>query len=186
NLLQKPKIVADTLLERLLSDTTNAIPHSSNDTVRSFVKPDSIISQIEGDKIAAKPSDLASIESRNPDTKSTHVIDELPTVTYNQLKKFLKSPNLILIDARSPSDFEKAHIGNAINIFAYEENLDVYFRNLMSIPFDEKKVIIVYCDGGSCDASHKVAKDLIQLGHKNVFVYAAGWEEWVKKERENE
>ncbi len=183
NLLHKPKIVADTLLEKLLFDTSKTQQHSPNDTTRNFLTPDTI-KQIGEKNLIAKQREIAIIESHSSETISAHNIDEIPSVTYNQLVKYLNSPNLILIDARSPLDFEKAHIGNAVNIFAFEENLDIYFQKLSSIPFDERKVIIVYCEGGSCDASHKVAKDLIQLGHRNVFVYTAGWEEWQKKEKE--
>lgn len=183
NLMRKPNFASDTLLERLLIDTAKPKISTTHDTLRSFVRPDTV-NHIDEENKAVERRNFVAIDPRNQEASSTHNFDEIPIVTYNQLVKFLNSPNLILIDARTPHDFEKAHIGNAVNIFAYEENLDIYFQKLSSIPFDERKVIIVYCDGGSCDASHKVAKDLIQLGHKNVFVFTGGWEEWIKKSKE--
>lgn len=181
NLLKKPQVVSDTLLEKLLLDTTSAkpnieakIPHETNlsDTTINN-KKDTLIAKNE------------NINSTNPiiEQKIEKHTEDIPIVSYNQLVKYLSSPNLILIDARSPEDYQKDHIGKAINIFAYEEDMNKYFQNLANIPFDEHKVIIVYCEGGTCDASHKVAMDLIRLGHKNVFVYPGGWEEWTKYKR---
>ncbi len=176
NLLRKPTVVNDTLLRRLLSEPS--FNRNYSETVQTVepkepIRIDTAKPHIGSEKIAKAQTN----EDAEPTfTKETNV--ELVEIKYSQLIKYLNHPNLILIDARRPEDFEAGHIANAINIFAYEENMDKYFKALGSIPIDKSKVIIVYCDGGTCDASHKVAKDLIRLGHKNVFVYTGGWEEW--------
>lgn len=181
NLLKKPKVISDSLLEKLLIDTSNYKPNiepniSKQEDLSDFNKNST------KDTLIAKSENLPKINQNEQENLEKHN-DDIPVVTYEQLTKFLNSPNLILIDARSPEDYQKEHIGNAINIFAYEDDMNKYFQNLANIPFDVRKVIIVYCEGGTCDASHKVATDLIRLGHKNVFVYQGGWEEWTKYKR---
>ena len=75
-------------------------------------------------------------------------------------------------------DFEKGKIGNAINVYPFDEE-SIYFRLLTTLPMD--KLLIVYCDGGDCELSHKVCEDLFSFGYKNVFIYSQGWDEWSKK-----
>jgi len=101
------------------------------------------------------------------------------TLTYNQVTENLKNPNIIFIDARPEEEWLEGKIGNAINIFPYNDDHDQYFSSLMSIPSD--KVIVVYCSGGTCESSHKVVSDLLAFGFKRVFLYAGGWDEWIKK-----
>lgn len=181
NLLKKPKVISDSLLEKLLLDTINSKPFiEPNISKKDNLSNDNINST--KDTLIAKNEILPKSNQNEQQNLEKHN-DDIPVVTYEQLTKFLNSPNLILIDARSPEDYQKEHIGNAINIFAYEDDMNKYFQNLANIPFDVRKVIIVYCEGGTCDASHKVASDLIRLGHKNVFVYQGGWEEWTKYKR---
>lgn len=176
NIFEKPKIVSDTVLERFINRTDTAVnlrtplPDRNNE-----IKP-------------SQPKDLSALKTKEetPEVQNyKQAMDEyqeteLQNVSLQQLKKLLGKPNLILIDARSPRDFQQGHIDGAINIFAFEENIDIYFKNLTSVPFDSKKIIIVYCEGGTCEASNRVAEDLYRLGHRNVFVFPGGWEEWTQ------
>ncbi len=101
------------------------------------------------------------------------------TLSYEQMKKIVNNDDYIIIDARRPEQYEEAHIGNSINIFPEYEDESQYVESIFQIQPD--KTIIVYCDGGTCDLSHKLAKELIYFGFKTVFVYHGGWEEWSKK-----
>lgn len=182
NLLKKPEIVSDTIIQKFLNTSTlttetiqNDIEDKQLDTIFAFNKERENLSKIQ-DSL----NDIKKNERQTDVVNHNEINLEIPIVTYNQLIKLLNSPNLILIDARASEDFQKEHIGNAINIFAYENDLNKYFESLTKVPFDKNKIIIVYCEGGTCDASHKVASDLIRLGYQNVFVYAGGWEEWLK------
>lgn len=119
-------------------------------------------------------------EKEQEQIQSTDEQNGLKTLNYQQVLKIIDNPNFLLIDARHKEDWEKEHIGNAINITPpYEGNTDSYFKKIMSLPGD--KIIVVYCTGGSCDASHKVASDLIAIGYKRVFLYSGGWDDWIKK-----
>jgi rhodanese-related sulfurtransferase len=100
------------------------------------------------------------------------------SITYKQLLKIMDNPKFLLIDARNPENFIKAKIGKAINIFPYGDEKEM-MNKILDLPRD--KTLIVYCDGGNCDASHKLAEIIIGFGYEKVFIYTGGWEEWTKK-----
>lgn len=101
------------------------------------------------------------------------------TVSFDQIQRIINSSDFIIIDARNPEQFSKGHIPNSINIFALDPP-DVKVPKIFEIP--QGKKIVVYCDGGNCDLSHELAKELKSaFGFTQVFVYEGGWEEWAKK-----
>jgi rhodanese-related sulfurtransferase len=103
---------------------------------------------------------------------------EIKTVTFEQMQKIVKSTDFVIIDARNPEQFAKGHIPNSINIFALDSP-DNKVPKIYDIQMDKK--IIIYCDGGNCDLSHELAKELLNIfGFKEVFIYSGGWEEWSK------
>ncbi len=99
------------------------------------------------------------------------------TVTYSQMLKIIGDPNFVILDARNAEDFAEAHIGNAKNIFPYDP-MDQLFAKAQKLPTNKK--IVVYCDGGNCDSSHKLAEFLESIGFDKVYLYTGGWEDWIK------
>lgn len=100
-------------------------------------------------------------------------------ISYDQFVMFLKKPCITLIDARIPESYQKGHIGNAININGTEaESPDVIQR---LIQFERKTIILIYCDGGECELSHRVAEVLKNFGYGPIYIYTGGWAEWSKK-----
>lgn len=177
NIFKKPMIVSDTLLEKIVLSVDSLNNPLTNHTAHN----EEIKSK---DNIGSLNSNSKINPTHNESTEPIEQTEEPPPleITLQQMKKLLAKPNIIIIDARSNEEFEKGHINGAINIFAYEEDLGKYFQNLTQVPMEKGKIIVVYCEGGTCDASHKVATDLIRLGLKNVFVYTGGWEEWSKQQ----
>lgn len=100
------------------------------------------------------------------------------------MKRIAEEESFIIIDARSPELYEESRIGNAINIFPFADNQDKIIEKIFELPYDKK--IVIYCDGGNCDASHLVAEMLNQFDFKNVYLYTGGWEEWEIKRNKNE
>jgi rhodanese-related sulfurtransferase len=87
--------------------------------------------------------------------------------------------HVLWVDARSRSKYEKAHIPGAILL-----NEDQW-NSLVSAfldAWDPNVPVVVYCDGGSCDASHAVAERLrTELKIEKVHVLKGGWEAWPGK-----
>lgn len=99
------------------------------------------------------------------------------TLTYEQVKSLMNDERVQLIDARRGEDYEKEHIGNSINIFPHDDE-PVFMQKVFTLPQD--KVYVIYCNGGTCDLSHEVAKVMKQANHKKIFIYEGGWEDWEK------
>jgi rhodanese-related sulfurtransferase len=98
-------------------------------------------------------------------------------IRIDQVEKLLANPDVLFIDARKGNEFEKGHIGNAINIFTPEFEQSI--PRIIGLP--REKPIAVYCGGGACELSHELAGYLVGLGFKRVFVYTGGWNEWQQK-----
>ena len=106
-------------------------------------------------------------------------VDNFGAISINQMKKIANDTlgNFIIVDARRPEDYKESCIGNAINIFPYVDDESVVVEKVLALP--KSKTIIVYCDGGDCDSSHKVGEILQTFGYK-FFIFEGGWEEWSK------
>lgn len=123
------------------------------------------------DPVKFKHEEKAKVHETNIFSDSTE-----KTVGIDQIKQYLNDPRIQFVDARAPEAFAHGKIGNAINAFPEDEDQSSYMKKLSQLPTD--KVLIVYCDGGNCDLSHHVVKDLKNFGFTKVFLYAAGWDEW--------
>ena len=83
------------------------------------------------------------------------------------------------VDARSRAKYERTHIPGALLLNEDEwEKLVGPFLDA----WDADKTLIVYCDGGSCEASQAVAERIrteLKLG--GVYVLKGGWAAWEGK-----
>ncbi|MBX3044488.1 MAG: rhodanese-like domain-containing protein [Ignavibacteriae bacterium] len=130
-------------------------------------------------KELAQISDDLLFNSANGSSFSSDIsLKDEATVTYEQMLKIVASDDFVIVDARSSDFHEKNKIGNAINIFPYDDESEV-MNKVLDLP--SEKTIIVYCDGGNCDSSHKIAEILINFGYK-THIYSGGWDEWSKKQ----
>lgn len=162
--------VDDTAINAVLKNT--ATPASP--TAPTNVAPQPIASQP-----ATPPTTKAEPVKAEPVKVEQTATSTSKTVNLAQFKKLIASPSTLLVDARMQDKYDVAHIGNAINIFGAEVEQHVPDILNLNLPMD--KVIVVYCDGGHCELSHRVANVFMTLGYKNVFVYTGGWEEWSTK-----
>jgi len=174
--IKKVDVVSDSLLKLPVAPDTlktnqfdpsvlkNDVQTEKTDT-KNDEKPNSKPVKKEPEKPASNPEQSSNLK----------------TITYKQLLKNLNNPGFLIIDARNAEEFKAGNIPNSINIFAFEPDQNVYFSSITKLPAD--KIIIVYCDGGNCDASHKLATDIMSFGFKKVFLYSGGWDEWTKMKR---
>lgn len=91
------------------------------------------------------------------------------------LTSLIQSGDAQLVDARSAAEFATGHIASAVQI-AFE---DFQGRNPPAIDLlDRSRNVIVYCGGGSCDASILVAQQLVARGFSKIAVFKDGIEGW--------
>lgn len=104
------------------------------------------------------------------------------TVAYSQIQtkpitaisqKELK--DVILVDVRTPEEFNAGHLPSAININWYDADFTEQFSKI-----DKTKTIYFYCKVGG--RSIKAADRLHSLGYKNVVNLEGGYDAWVKNQ----
>lgn len=106
---------------------------------------------------------------------TTSTGDSAGVVTMETVLRHLSAGSATFIDAREVHEYQEGHLRGAMNlpssaIFSHAQA----FAN--AVPSDA--IVIVYCGGGTCEASHNVSDALRRdLGFTNVSVYAKGWEE---------
>ena len=83
------------------------------------------------------------------------------------------------VDARSRAKYERTHIPGALLL--NEDEWDKLVGPFLDA-WDADKTLVVYCDGGSCEASEKVAERIrTELKIGGVFVLKGGWAAWEEK-----
>ncbi|MEO1534286.1 MAG: rhodanese-like domain-containing protein [Planctomycetota bacterium] len=81
------------------------------------------------------------------------------------------------VDARVASEFEAGHIEGALSISpaALDANSSMFVLDVI----DPDKPIVIYCGGGDCDDSHRVAEMLQDLrGFRQTHVFTDGYQTW--------
>ncbi len=80
------------------------------------------------------------------------------------------------VDARPADRYEAGHIADAMHITP--QMLDDTSLFVLDV-IDPDKPIVIYCDGGDCDDSHRVAELLQQLrGLELTYVFVDGYPAW--------
>lgn len=83
-------------------------------------------------------------------------------ISYSELKERMKkNEKLVLVDVRSPQEYQEYHLNNAINIPLYE------LENRVENELDKEQEIILYCQSGI--RSKKAADILKQKRYSKVF-----------------
>ena len=97
-------------------------------------------------------------------------LDFQKEINQQQLKKMVEQ-GAILVDVRSPQEFEEGHLENAISLPEYE------IKEIANeVLLDKLETIIVYCTSGH--RSLKAQKMLQKLGYQNVYNLHNGLENY--------
>lgn len=82
---------------------------------------------------------------------------------------------MIIIDARDPEDYRKAHIPGAVSLLnaEVEEKAEELIQG--GLP------VIVYSNDENCPASGLVSKKLDDMGYSPVYDYNPSYADWVKR-----
>ncbi|NOQ90659.1 MAG: hypothetical protein GQ549_06915 [Gammaproteobacteria bacterium] len=93
------------------------------------------------------------------------------------IEMILADPELIVIDSRKKTEYQKGHIEGAINIL----NTRLTREDLESISPDKSKEILFYCNGTRCLRSTYSIKKAKKWGYENLIWFRGGWKEWTEK-----
>jgi len=90
---------------------------------------------------------------------------------------FMKKGKVLIIDARPGLFYKLGHIPGAVSLPATSKELSDEARKILSgVPL--KRTIVVYCADKNCENAETVAKQIIQAGYENIFIFSGGWLEW--------
>ena len=82
----------------------------------------------------------------------------------------------ILVDVRTPEEFEMGHLENALNINWFDADFVQRFNEI-----DKDKTIYVYCKKGGRSA--KAQDKLRSMGFKNVIDLEGGYDAWLESKK---
>ena len=93
-------------------------------------------------------------------------------VTITEFKKLIEKGGIV-VDVRTPNEYNAGHLENAININFYDPNFKTEIVKL-----DHSKTILVYCkSGGRSGKSMSIMKE---NGFKTVYNMLGGYSAWSK------
>ena len=82
--------------------------------------------------------------------------------------------NGILVDVRTPEEFNAGHLDDAVNINWFDTDFNEQFETI-----DKDKVVYMYCRTGNRSA--KAQEKLQSMGYKHVVNLEGGYEAWKLK-----
>jgi rhodanese-related sulfurtransferase len=85
--------------------------------------------------------------------------------------KLKEDDNAVLIDVRTPGEYNEGHIPNSVLMNIYDPSFAEKIQQL-----DRNKKYYIYCRSGN--RSYHAGKYMIQLGFKNVYNLSSGIIEW--------
>ncbi len=126
----------------------------------------------DGKPVSKTPSNIKAGPDGTIDRPEPPVADQ-GGLTADAVFKHLSAGTATFVDAREPHEYEESHLRGSIHLpsSSVYANIDA----VMSLP--PEGLVIVYCTGGQCEASHTVQRAMEEYGFTNVQIYEKGWEE---------
>lgn len=95
-------------------------------------------------------------------------------VTLDQMKRAVAEKKGMLVDARTPDEFEAGHIPGAVNLYAMApEN---WVDRIAEVPRDS--LMLIYCSNPHCPFGRTLAEFLGSFGFTNLLLFDDGWDAW--------
>ena len=88
------------------------------------------------------------------------------------------------LDARRSADFLEGHVAGAWSVPVWEADAAARITEFEARTNPRAETpIVTYCSGGDCEDSRLLARKLVELGYRNLFVYRDGYPDWVSHGR---
>ena len=95
---------------------------------------------------------------------------EVESIDRDELRRRLRRGDVVLVDVRSPEEFEAGHIEGARSIPLYELE-----ERLAELPADQE--VVAYCRGPFCAYAHEAVRRIRDAG-RDARRLEDGWPEW--------
>ncbi len=121
------------------------------------------------DRASAQAVDVNQATLAEPNQKT-------PEVSTEQLRRILADRSAIVVDTRSRDEFEAGHIPGARMLDAPPSDHVKAVERLVG--GDKSAALVLYCNGPYCQASRRLAEQLVAAGFTNVRRYQLGIPVW--------
>ena len=103
------------------------------------------------------------------------VQDPVATIEVNAAKEFVAlHENTVIMDVRTPVEYEMSHIPDAVNVNVQEESFED-----MVVALDPNKTYIVHCTKNPGNGrSNRALEKLQSLGFKHLYSLEGGYVAW--------
>jgi len=161
------------------ADDTPSKPTGKSKATQSNESSDGALSNVQDDDSSAKDASAQSTKTdAAPANDEPEYSGGYPVAKLDMVVDHLTNGTAYFVDAREEYEFDEGHLKGAhlLPSSAIYENIE----NLMAVgllPGAAGQPIIIYCGGGSCEASHNVAKVMTEFDYQNIWIYVNGWEE---------
>jgi rhodanese-related sulfurtransferase len=118
---------------------------------------------------AAQSTNIFQATSGEPNQKTQEVSTE-------QLRRILVEGGAIVVDARPHKEYVAGHIPGARSLDGPPSTHVVALENL--VRGDKSKALVLYCNGPFCQASKRLADQLVAAGFTSVRRYQLGMPVW--------
>lgn len=98
-------------------------------------------------------------------------MEEITTVSQEEVQNASEDENIVIIDVRTPAEYDESHIPGAINIDIYGEDFNGKVQEL-----DKDKTYYVYCRTGGRSSS--AISIMTNAGHESVFQINGDFVAW--------
>jgi rhodanese-related sulfurtransferase len=99
-----------------------------------------------------------------------------PEISTKQLRDVLADDSVVVFDTRTRAEFDAGHIPGARNLNVPASAQVAEIAQLLS--GDKSKALVLYCNGPYCQASRRLAEQLVAAGFTNVRRYQLGIPVW--------
>ena len=91
------------------------------------------------------------------------------------VKKATQTGGIVLLDGRTQSEYENGHIPGAFHLAVadFEKSFTQF-----SSRFSKNTPFIIYCRGGDCNLSRRLAEQLYDRGYLQLKIYRGGYNDW--------
>ena len=86
-------------------------------------------------------------------------------------------PNLVIVDARIPSDRKQGYIEGSVSL----PNVDTNCVTLAKVIPAKNHPSLFYCNGVKCGRSVESIKIALKCGYSDIYWFRGGFEEWLAK-----
>jgi rhodanese-related sulfurtransferase len=118
---------------------------------------------------AAQSTDIQHATLAEPNQKTQEV-------STDELRRILADGSAIVLDTRSRAEFDAGHIPHARNLGAPSADQVAAVERLVN--GNKSTALVLYCNGPFCQASRRLAAQLVAAGFTNVRRYQLGIPIW--------